>query len=58
MAMKNASDEFFGQIMEVESASGALIEVRPYETFVNLEGLSMGSTIQELMAWRAIGSAL
>lgn len=58
LAMKNASGEFSGQTIEVELASGELIEVRPHETSVNLEGLSMDSTIQDLMAWRAVGSAL
>ncbi len=57
-AMKNARDEFFGQIMQVETASGGLLEVRPDETFVTLEGVSMDSTIQELMNWRAVGGAL
>jgi hypothetical protein len=56
--MKNASGEFIGQTIQVELASGELIEVRPHETSVNLEGLSMDSTIQDLMAWRAVGSAL
>lgn len=58
LAMRNASGEFSGQTIEVELASGELIEVRPHETSVNLEGLSMDSTIQDLMAWRAVGSAL
>jgi hypothetical protein len=58
LAMKNASGEFIGQTIQVELASGELIEVRPHETSVNLEGLSMDSTIQDLMAWRAVGSAL
>ena len=58
MAMKNASREFMAHTIQVEMASGELIEVRPHETSVNLEGLSMDSTIQELMAWRAVGSAV
>lgn len=58
LAMGFSRKEFFGQIMQVETAAGDLLEVRPEETFVHLEGISMDSTIQELMAWRAVGSAL
>lgn len=58
LATKNASREFYGQIMQVETAAGDLLEVRPNETLEVLVGVSMDSSIQDLMTWRAIDRTL
>ena len=55
LAMKTKSDEFYGQIMQVETSAGSLLDVRPDEQVDRLVGVSMNSTIQELMNWKAIG---